>query len=128
MEVKRLAELKNEKYLIFKVFEALSENMHYELFKYLNSQELLQIRVLKLGGYLLTSNPLLRSRIKNYFQDLSPRLSQNYTENVHKLHCLFGQIGLNKLSLRQRNIRNIPLKKLLSSFPEINIIDLGISY
>ena len=63
----RLNQLKVEKFLTMKTFKELSENMHYETFKYLNCKDLLGIRSTNLGGYQLTSNILLRSRIKTIF-------------------------------------------------------------
>ena len=65
MEIGRMTLMK--KYLTERVFGRISENMHYEVFKYLEAVDLLQIRSLNLGGFLLTSNPYLRPRIKNYF-------------------------------------------------------------
>ena len=69
----RLEALKEEKFLTNRIFNRISENMHYEIFKYLKPKDLLAIRATKIGGYQLVTNRLLRSRIKNYFKQLKPR-------------------------------------------------------
>ena len=61
----RLEELINNKFLTNRIFKRISENMHYEIFKYIDSETLLKTRELNLGGYQLISNPILRPRIKN---------------------------------------------------------------
>ena len=82
----------------------MSENMHYEIFKYVSSTDLLQIKLTTLGGYQLTSNRLLRSRIKNYTK---PRIIKFiFPRNIHsedtsyKLQILFERTELDKLALR----------------------------
>ena len=62
----RMNILPDTRFLTNRIFGRLCENLHYEIFKCLNYVELLEIRCLKLGGYELTSNITLRSRIKNY--------------------------------------------------------------
>ena len=122
----RLEELKEEKFLTMKIFERLSENMHYEVFKYVNAKDLLVIRSLKLGGYLLSSNKLLRSRIKNYFSVLIPRIiqgRQNIDMNINmmnqRIKLIFEQLGSEIIDLKnmqidpQRMYNNlVPLLKL----------------
>ena len=97
--IPRLFNLKEERFLTKRIFLRMSENMHYEIFKFMNSIDLLQIRGTKLGGYQLISNNLLRSRITNYFAHLKPILSNH--ENVEvsnkEIGLVFEQLGKNKL-------------------------------
>ena len=65
---RRLEVLEGVKYLDNRIFKRISENMSYEIFKYINSGDLLEIRSLTLGGYQITSSTLLRGRIKNYLK------------------------------------------------------------
>ena len=94
---RRLEQIKEEKFLTNRIFPRISENMHYEIFKYLNSEELLQIRRTKLGGYQLTSNRILRSRIQNFMPYLYTKLelegpNSDVEINLRKCRLLFGQI------------------------------------
>ena len=62
--------------------------MHYEIFKYINSKDLIEIRVIKQGGYELISNQILRSRIGNYLQNTHFNLSQNIKDiRMINLYC-----------------------------------------
>ena len=70
----RLEPLKEQKHLTKRIFKRISENMHYEIFKYLNPYSLLGVRSTSLGGYQLISNTLLRSRIQNYLHLLNCKL------------------------------------------------------
>ena len=63
----RLQSLKAQKYLTHKFFPRIGENLHYEILKYLRAEDLLSIRGTGLGGFQITSNTILRSRITNYF-------------------------------------------------------------
>ena len=79
---KRLAILQKSQFLTKRIMERISENMHYETFKYLNSVDLVEIRGMKLGGYQLVSNKLLRSRIYNYFTWLTLDLDDYESWNL----------------------------------------------
>ena len=113
---KRLQTTKEEKYLSNRIFKNISENMHYEIFKYLNSNELLEIRETTLGGYQLTSNKLLRSRINNYFTITNiyfrgnikekKYLDINLEEDVHRIHIIFEQTGRDKLRLEGMRLKD----------------------
>ena len=128
----RLSNLKKERFLIKRIFQRLSENMHYETFKYLNCEELLEIRASKLGGYLLVSNALIRSRIKNYFQLLQPRINNNENMKVvdYKIKLIFEQLGEEILYFERmkigvnEGIRNIIIP-IIELNPELKGIKLG---
>ena len=104
----RLSELKEGKFLNQRIFPRISENMHYEIFQYLGPKALLQIRAMSTGGYQLTSNQLLRSRIKNYF----PKLKFNLNQKLGKLSILFHpKTGIIYSSIIEENIE-ININKL----------------
>ena len=96
--IDRLVYHKEERFLTNRIFGRISENMHYEIFKYLDSRDLLEVRITKLGGFQLTSNKLLRSRITNYL-DIKPilHLNADHAENIRNLRVFFEQIGQNKI-------------------------------
>ena len=126
----RLLQIKNERYLTHRIFGRISENLHYEIMKYLNCREILEIRITKLGGFQLSSNKLLRSRIKNYFPQLKPNI--NYHNNIEKyyskLQTIFEQTGRESLNLNKMNINKNILKKwepLIKLNPELKEINLG---
>ena len=75
----RLSQLKREKFLTKRIFQKISENMHYEIFKFENSRDLIRVRAISLGGFQLTTNKLLRSRIGNYLE----KLQFNMNECIH---------------------------------------------
>ena len=111
--------------------------MHYELFKYLNPNDLLQIRSLKLGGYQLTSNELLRSRINNYLlgitQKINIELELSKIERLGKqTRLLFEQSGRNCLQVYGNNlnypVRKNPLNRLFNLLPTLNEIVIGNYY
>ena len=103
----RLAYRKEERFLTNRVLGRISENMHYEIFKYLDSRDLLEVRITKLGGFQLTSNKLLRSRITNYL-DIKPilHLNADRAENIHNLRVFFEQIGQNKIVFEEKFTHN----------------------
>ena len=76
MKDNRLDALKEIKFLSTRIFQTLSENIHYEMFKYLDYRDLLEVRRTKLGGFQLTSNKILRARIKNYLPELKFKFVQ----------------------------------------------------
>ena len=105
-----LEELKQHKFLTNRIFQNISENMHYEIFKNLNDSELLQIRELNRAGYQLTSNRLLRSRIG--FSYLIPKINfvedMDVEDNVAKIKLLFEQseneiLDFSKINLFEDN-------------------------
>ena len=84
--------------------------MHYEIFKNLNCRELLRIRALKLGGYQLTSNKILRSRIKNYFPKIDACFSLDPMTAKWKMHSKEGNAGIfGKAGLVARTVHKINL-------------------
>ena len=102
--------------------------MHYEIFKYCTAEELLNIRALKLGGYQLTSNILLRSRITNYFKDLKPIWPEKQKITGRELKLIVEQSG-NKLVLSGKFIGYkgmINLATLIPYIPEVLEINLSI--
>ena len=131
--ISRLQELKVNQFLREKIFPKLSENMHYETFKYLNSRDLLEIRCTKLGGYQLVSNKILRSRIKNYF---TGRFNIKLSEDVHgekieyydrRVKLIFEQTGMGILDLEDSGKGVIDgLIYLMKNNAEILELKLGI--
>ena len=126
----RFDELKKERFLTKRVLSKMSENMHYEIFKYLNFKELLEIRYTSLGGYQLTSSEILRSRIKNYYiRDRSVKIgklidTENYLKKV-KIMC--EQMG-KELDLRDMSITendNIHLLEIIKNITDVLSINLG---
>ena len=128
----RLEKLREDKFLTCRMFSKLSENMHYEILKYLNSLHLLQIKSCTLGGYQVTSNNILRSRIKNYIKvkkfnigDMKPTELNNL-----RLRIIFEQTGnsifdLEGILLDMKGISNlITILKLNSRI--IDGIKIGI--
>ena len=104
-----------------RIFERVSENMHYEIFKFLNSKDLLEIRATKLGGYQLTSNLVLRSRIKNYLSKISLKY---YAATIQKNDLIYEQTR--QLSLVfDSSIHNDGLKYIFEHNPQITEINFG---
>ena len=119
----QLEELKNNKFLTKRLVNKLSENMHYEVLKYLNSDELLQIRAIKLGG----SNKILRSRIGNYFVSKRINMTENVPissrKNIGRLQHYFEQTGRNILHFHKNKIGERVLKTfgdLFKKLPDIH--------
>ena len=124
-------ELKSEKYLTKRIFSGISENMHYEIFKYLDSHNLLEIRALKLGGYQLISNKTLRSRIKNYFKYIPFKLSEDLpiSLKIKGINLIFEQMGREKLIYEGVGLEMDEINKLseiLEFTPELKKLNLGI--
>ena len=131
----RLCKLKEDKFLTEKVFERMSENMHYEIFKYMNSKDLLEIRRSKLGGYQLVSNITLRSRIRNY-SIYNPDMLFNELLTVkdypQKVGFIYEQTGEEELHLENiysnSNSEQVEwgkLYKILKYIPQLKGIYLG---
>ena len=133
----RLEDLKIQKFLTSRIFPRVSENMHYEIFKYINSDDMLEVRMTTLGGYQLTSNNILRSRIGNYFYDITPELNEdqfNIYEEYEKtkkekeedrkdrckdaklIKLIFEQTGRNCLNFEDLVIGNKGIIKLVRHF------------
>ena len=92
-EHKRLKYLKEAKFLTQRIFRRISENMSYEIFKFLNAQDLLQIRASTLGGFQLVSNITFRAKIKNYFKE--KMISSNeLIANSTKVNLLLEQTNI----------------------------------
>ena len=133
----RLNALKEEKFLTKRIFERLSENMHYEIFKFLNRKELLELRATNLGGFQLTSNKILRSRIRNYFHKLQPYMIEKnkiYTSNLELCHrlieLLFEQTGrkvldFDEIGCKDEWINTDILTSIMKLHPDIEGINLG---
>ena len=127
---KRLRKLKNEKFLTRKLFVRMSENMHYEIFKYMNGGELLEIRGTNLGGYQLTSTKLLRSRIKNYYIR-NPKLMINTLINAgaRRIEAMYEQMEGCEINLSCMNIdweKCIRVTQILRDIPKLKGINLCI--
>ena len=123
-EQPRLKQLKHTKFLTYRVFQRISENMSYEIFKYVNSQDLLQIRASTLGGFQLLTNTTLRARIKNYLKDKIVSLTDLFA-NKEKINFLLEQKGERLLSLKSleaKGIRNFTQNfKFISNLHSLNL-------
>ena len=124
----RIKSLKSSKYLNIRIFKRLSENMHYEVLKYISAKELIQIRGCTLGGFQLTSNSLLRSRITNYFPYLSPELILDCKkskekicaeENIRGLELIFQHTGKGAINYLGREIGGRRLSQLAKTFSSL---------
>ena len=128
MKRKRLELLKEMKYLTQKIFQRISENLHYELFKYSDCFSLLEIRSLNLGGFQLISNNILRQRIGNYFKNIKFN-SEITSEYTRKIKLIFEQTGKNHLIIDSK-INGDPkiclLSKILLHIPELVILNMSI--
>ena len=126
----RLKILKEDKFLTNRILQRLSENMHYEIFKYLNVTDILQIRATNLGGYQLMSNRILRSRIKNYFKELPLDIKQPFQNDIYSsILLIFEQTGDYLLTLDGATITDritIEFIKILRQFPQLLGINLCI--
>ena len=124
----QLEELKKSQYLTKRIFHKISENMHYEIFKYIDNKELLVIRSLKLGGYQLTSNKLLRSRIKNYFPQTNIRITIDTTiidKAIQRLKHLFEQTNNNFIHFHEsKTLKFDNLSKIFKVLNYINGINM----
>ena len=119
----RLKNLKREKFLSKRFFIKISENMHYEIFKYMTQKDLLNIRACKLGGYQLTSNELLRSRIKNYFRYFRPDLDLGEDSNVDlniKRISLINEQGKKKLNFEGLGINALGMNQFVKVLPYVS--------
>ena len=96
-----LDSLKAEKYLSQRFFKKLSENMHFEVFKFIDNVELLKIRSVNRGGYQLISNKIQRRKLGNHFPEFNPELPSEDSEvfKARKIEFMFEQTGSNCLSL-----------------------------
>ena len=123
----KLEKLKESNFLTKKIFKRISENMHYEVFKFLYWRDLLQIRATTLGGYQLTSNKLLRSRIKNYHPPMRIKLVRLF--DSQKINAMFEQTGNEILNFSYVYIREKEkismFKVFLKEIPEIKGLNLG---
>ena len=126
----RLKELKESKFLTNRVFIKICENMHYEVFKNLNSRDLLELRAVNIGGYQITSNSILRNRIKNYISNISPKytfLKANIKLNIQRINFVFEQMGNEVLSFADNKLGKGeigPFALVLKHIPQLKEIIL----
>ena len=134
MEKNRLEYLRNNELLLHKTFSRISLTMHYDIFRFLNSPELLDIRNLNLGGYQLISNNNHRSKILNYFTKIIPQINETMSGLVdtekenRKINLLFTQTGNNLIDLSRKIIKENGrrnLMKLLQFNPQITGLKLS---
>ena len=126
-----LSELQESKFQTRKLFWKISENMHYEILKYLNSTELIVIRGASLGGYQIVSNPILRARIKNYYsrnKAIRFRELVKVKECEKKMQIMLLQTGKLELNLEKMQISDqdcTELAKILEYIPQLKGINLS---
>ena len=126
----RLLNLRRERFLTNRIFQRISENIHYEIFKYLDASELLEIKLTNIGGYQLTSNQLLRSRIRNYFNKIYFNLkeSSDVKSNTRKIQLIIEQTGIlilefENMKLKEKEI--IMFSQILKNIPQVQGINLS---
>ena len=126
----RLDQLKEEKFLTNRMFKRISENMHYEIFKYVNSRDLLEIRGSTLGGFQLSSNKLLRSRIKNYIDKVHAKQMDNEIYDLNRdgnrVKVIFEQSGgtiLDFFAIQKNDFEY--WMSVLPQNPQIRVIRVG---
>ena len=129
-EYPKLLNLRRERFLTNRIFQRISENMHYEIFKYLAANELLEIKLTNIGGYQLTSNQLLRSRIGNYFNKIYFNLkeSSNVKSNTRKIQIIIEQTGILILEFENEKLREkelTMLSQIIKNIPELQGINLS---
>ena len=121
----RLEQLKHTKFLSHRIFPKISENMSYEIFKYVNSQELLQIRASSLGGFQLITNTTLRARIKNYLKDKIIFLTDIYASKGN-INLLFQQKSERVLSFTLLEAKDAKkLAQNLKCIPNLQSLNLS---
>ena len=132
MKENRLDALKETKFLSTRIFRRLSENIHYEMFKYLDYRDLLEVRRTKLGGFQLTTNKILRARIKNYLPELKFKFIQtekrNLIEEDFRIKIIFEQTGTQILNLEKTKMDEMEFECLIQIIkinPQINGMKLG---
>ena len=124
----RLNDLMEMKYLSLRIFRNLCENLHYEILRYLNCKELLEMRGVNLGGFQIASNKRLRSRITNYLSRVKTPMQEYTRNNIHLIEVLFEQTGENRLVVERMKIGIPRMRNLINIFKlakEINEIDLS---
>ena len=129
-EYPKLLNLRRERFLTNRIFQRISENMHYEIFKYLAANELLEIKLTNIGGYQLTSNQLLRSRIGNYFNKIYFNLkeSSDVKSNTRKIQIIIEQTGILILEFENEKLREkelTMLSQIIKNIPELQGINLS---
>ena len=119
---KRLEELSESKYLSRRIFQRVSENMHYEIFKFLTPIQLLDVALLNSGGFQLISNRILRARIKIYFTILKPIIPEHSTEekNIYRIKQIFSHNGKFSLIIDKDKVKNEQLHKLFCNFDRLS--------
>ena len=123
---RRLDHLKQSKYQTHRIFTKISENMSYEIFKYVNSGDLLEIRALKLGGYELISNTYLRARIKNYMKDKPIISLPNLQVGSRRINLLFEQKGERTLSFNSLKDKKVEeLTQILKLIPKLETLNMS---
>ena len=125
-----LRKIKEQNFMIFTLFQRIPEYLQFEIFKYLDKYELLEIRAVNLGGYELASKPSLRSKIMNYFPKIRWIFSTEYADNIcaQQINLIFEQIGKKELDLEGRSIENKDLFKISTMFILIpQTVELNIS-
>ena len=130
IERTNLQNLGENKYLTNKIFKNLSENCHYEVFKFLDEYELLELRMLNTGGFQLSSNQHIRGkRVQNYFEKFSLMFSEeiNLLKYINYIEMMFVQIGGRYLGISEIYecesgiIQIVEIFKLFNNIHELNL-------
>ena len=102
------------------------------MFIYLDYRDLLEMRRTKLGGFRLTSNKILRARIKNYLPELKFKFIQtekrNLIEEDFRIKIIFEQTGTQILNLEKIKMDEKEFECLIQIIkinPQINGMKLG---
>ena len=127
----RLSLLKQAQSLITLVFPNISENLHYEIFRYSSNDDLLEIRALNIGGFMISSNGFIRKFIGNYYGKVKPILAlenENITLNIRKMEHILEQTGNTNLYLENMSLGYTECKKctqIIKMIPQIEGLFLG---
>ena len=119
--VERLQSSKQNKFLTSKIFGRISENLHYEIFKYMNPVDMLTTKLLNFGGYQLASNRLFRSRLANFFTKLYLDLKEINHTNITSINLIFEQTGQYVLECKGKltNDNLIAFTDILKQMPQL---------
>ena len=121
----RLEGLIGKKYLTERLFSKISENMHFEILKYLDWKDLLVLREVKSGGFQIISNRKLRKPIGNFMNIiLSPNLEyKRLAIETRRISLLFVQINMRILKFDDFNVNRDQLDYLCQLCMNLNEID-----
>ena len=111
----------------------MSENMHYEILRCLNWKDLIDVRLINLGGFQMVTNQVLRNKLKNYMNKcpLLINTQDNEYSNIQKIRLLFQQMGKNLLRLVGDNAEKQQFRNIIrlcnnqNTYKKIKELEIG---